>query len=268
VLSQALRNGRSIYGTLIGSTSPKWISAVKGVGLDFVFIDNEHTPIDQATLAWMCEAYTGIGTPAVVRIPSIDPNEARKALDSGAAGVIAPYVETANQVRDLVGAVKLRPLKGEQLLEILANPQSLQPELRNYLEEFNRGKVLIVNIESVPAMENLDEILSVEGLDAILIGPHDLSVSLDIPEQYAEPLFDQAVRSIITKARARNIGAGIHFSGDIDLEIGWVKAGANLILHNGDLNLFRRALLQDLQKIREALGEAEAKFEPDQRVII
>ncbi|MCK5428655.1 MAG: hypothetical protein KAI94_04240, partial [Anaerolineales bacterium] len=250
------------------STSPKWVAAIEGMGLDFVFIDTEHTPIDRTTLAWMCKAYAATGTPAIVRIPSTDPNEATKVIDAGALGVIAPYIETPDQVKQLVGATKLRPLKGRRLTEALDNPETIQPNVRDYLHSYNRGNVLIVNIESVPAVENLEKILSVDGLDGILIGPHDLSISLSIPEQYHDPRFDQVVRSIIAKARAKKVGAGIHFSGDIDLEIEWLKAGANLVVHNGDLNLFRRMLSQDLFKIREALGEQDDTPQPNQQIII
>ena len=107
-LSTLMRSGRRVYGTLIVSTSPKWPEAVKDSGLDFVFIDTEHIPIGRETLSWMCRAYAAIGLPPIVRIPSPDPFEACKVLDGGACGIIAPYVETAEQVRELVGAVKGR----------------------------------------------------------------------------------------------------------------------------------------------------------------
>ena len=79
-------------------------------------------------------------------------------LDGGAGGVIGPYLETADQARALVGAVKLRPLKGRRLQEALRDRKTLEPELAKYLEERNGDKVLIANIESVPALENLHEI--------------------------------------------------------------------------------------------------------------
>src|SRR5208282_2021481 len=100
--------------------------------------------------------------------------------------------ETADQIRALAGAVKLRPLKGRRLQEALRDRNSLEPELREYVDNRNADKILIANIESVPAIENLHEICSVPGLDAVLIGPHDLSCSLGVPEQYQHPRFDEA----------------------------------------------------------------------------
>ena len=267
-LREALKNGDRVYGTLIVSPSPVWPSTVRGAGLDYVFIDTEHVPLDRLVLSGMCQAYRELGLPPIVRIPSPDPFEACKVLDGGAVGVIAPYVESVEQVKRLVGATKLRPLKGERLTKALEDINTLEPELQRYLEERNVDNVLIVNIESVPAMENLDDILQVPGLDAVLIGPHDLSCSLGIPEQYRDPRFDEAIRTIIRKARANNVGVGNHFSDGLDLEIEWCKAGQNMILHAGDISLFGQAIRRDIAEIRSALGEGDSQESGDGTIIV
>ncbi len=102
---QALRSGKHVFGTLIISTAPKWPSVVATLGLDFVFIDTEHIALDRSQVSQMCNIYRGIGLVPVVRIPSPDPYEASMFLDGGACGIIAPYIETPEQVRQLVGAV-------------------------------------------------------------------------------------------------------------------------------------------------------------------
>ena len=254
-LSQALRSGRRVYGTAILSTSPYWPNLVRGSGLDFVFIDTEHVPIERHQLAWMCQTYRAIGTAPLVRIPEPDPYEACKVLDGGAEGVIAPYVETAEQVRALRGAAKLRPLKGRRLRDALAGEAELEPELADYLADHNAGNVLVVNIESVPAIEALDDILAVPGLDAVLIGPHDLSCSLGIPEQYDHPRFEAAVQDIIRRARAAGVGAGFHYWSALKKELAWAQAGANLIVHSSDYSLFSDAIRRDLAELRQALGD-------------
>ncbi len=268
-LAQALREGKRVYGTLIVSTSPKVVPVMQSSGLDFVFIDTEHIPIDRATLAWMCQAYRAAGLPPLVRIPNHDPYEACKVLDGGACGIIAPYIETAEQVQRLRGAVKLRPLKGKRLEEALGQTGALEPALEVYLEDNNADNLLIANIESVPGLENLDEILAVPGLDAVLIGPHDLSCSLGIPEQYRHPRFDQAVRSILTKARAAGVGAGLHYWFGFEQEIAWYKeTGANLVLHAGDLNVFGQALHSEYLELRHALGDAPDIIEDEHDIIV
>jgi 4-hydroxy-2-oxoheptanedioate aldolase len=264
----ALRGGKHVFSTLVLANSPRWAGLVKSAGVDFVFIDTEHIPLDRLTLSWMCQTYQALGIPPIVRIPSPDPFEACKVLDGGASGVIAPYVETPEQVRDLVGATKYRPLKGERLAKALDDPESLEPRLREHLERRNANNVAIVNIESVPAMERLDEILTVPGLDAVLIGPNDLSINLGIPEQYRDPRFDAAVNIILGKARENNVGAGIHFIMDgMDLRAQWIQAGCNLIVHSVDARLFSKALREDLAEIRQMAGDDFERGEEDKVIV-
>ena len=266
---QALHSGHYVYSTAVIATSHRWPEAVAGAKADFVFIDSEHTPLSRESLAWICRAYVAAGIPPVVRIASPDAYEAAKVLDGGASGFIAPYVETAKQVRSLATAARYRPLKGDRAAAAVRNPNTLEPQLREYLETRNAGTIFIANIESVPAIENLDDILSVRGLDAVLIGPHDLSCSLGIPEQYDHAKFNEAVRTIFHKARAHNVGAGIHvFWSNINQQIDWCRnAGGNLIMQGADLRFFQSGLTAELDQIREALGDAtSAPAEPQEMV--
>ncbi len=255
-LRQQLRAGKTVFGTLIVSPSPRWPEAVRNCGLDFVFIDTEHIALDRAELSWMCQTYAALGLPPIVRIPSPDPYAATMALDGGAAGIVAPYVETADQVQGLRGAVKLRPIKGRRLQEMLqGNP--VEPELDTYLQNGANDRVLIVNIESAPAIQALNEILAVPGLDAVLIGPHDLSCNLGVPERYDHPDFLGACETIFLKARAAGVGAGLHFWGEMEQQARVLRLGANLLIHSADITLFKKHLTADLQAIRQAAGLAK-----------
>jgi 4-hydroxy-2-oxoheptanedioate aldolase len=250
-----LKSGRRLYGTMIVSSSPLWPLAVKRAGADFVFIDTEHTPIERATLAQMCVAYRALGLPPLVRIPSPDPCEACQVLDGGAAGVLAPYIEHVEQVRDLVGATKLRPLKGKRLEEALNDRACLGSELNDYLDRRNAGNFLLINIESVPALERLEQILAVPGLDGVIIGPHDLSVSLGVAEQYDHPRFETAVDEIISQVREKGLAVGIHFPQDPTRQVKWAQKGLNIILHSSDVRLFQQGLQCDITTIRQAMSE-------------
>jgi 4-hydroxy-2-oxoheptanedioate aldolase len=251
---QALHDGWHVFASAVVGMSPQWPELAKKTGIDFVFVDTEHIPLDRQTLSYLCQTYQALGLPPVVRIPCNDPFEACKALDAGAGGIIGPYLETADQARALVGAVKLRPLKGRRLAEALRDRTTLEPELAQYLEKRNGDKILIANIESVPAIENLRDICSVPGLDAVLIGPHDLSCSLGIPEQYSHPRFDEAVRTIFRVAREHGLGAGIHYWLGLEQEITWARAGGNLVMHSSDLAAFSRTLAAEIEQLRKALS--------------
>jgi 4-hydroxy-2-oxoheptanedioate aldolase len=253
-IRQALHTGQLVYSTALTAPSPRWPGLLRQAGVDFVFIDSEHTPLGREMLSWMCQAFAGVGIPPVVRIPSPDLFEATKVLDGGAGGVIGPYIETPDQVRALAGAARWRPLKGARLLDALRDPATLEPELRQYLERRNDDTILIANIESVPAIQRLDDILSVPGLDAVLIGPHDLSCSLGIPEQYDHPRFDEAVRTIFRIAREHHVGAGLHFWLSLEMEVAWARAGANLIMHSSDMTAFSRTLKTEIAQLRATLS--------------
>jgi 2-keto-3-deoxy-L-rhamnonate aldolase RhmA len=253
-IRQALRDGKVVYSTCLTTASPQLPMLLRQAHVDFAFIDAEHTPRDRESLSLLCHQFSAAGIPPVVRIPSPDPVEAAKVIDGGAAGIIGPYMETPEQVRSLVGATRWRPLKGKRLEKVLADPGGIEPELREYLEQRNQDLLLILNIESVPAIEKLGAMLEVLGVDAVLIGPHDLSCSLGIPERYNHPRFEEAVQTIIRQARSRNIGAGVHFWDDIEREIAWAKAGANLVMHSADIRFIRQGLTREIGQLRSAIG--------------
>ncbi len=251
-LRDRLRAGDNVFGTCIVSTSPKWPRALANAGLDFVFLDTEHVALDRAQLSWMCQTYSRMGLPPVVRVPSPDPFAACMALDGGAEGIIAPYIESAAQVQAMRGAVKFRPVKGERLTQRL-NGTPFEPALESYLRQRNT-QPLIINIESTPAMRALDEILAVPDLDAVLIGPHDLSCSLGMPEEYDRPEFLAACETIFRKARAAGIGAGIHFSGSATELARFHSLGANLLIHSTDISIFGTHLRAEIAEVKRLRG--------------
>jgi len=255
-LKDKLLGGKRVYGTCLTSTGPSWPLSLKKANLDFAFIDNEHIAMNRADLSRLCQVLSGYGIDSIVRIPSPDPYLASQAIDAGATGVIAPYLEKVDQIRELVGAVKFKPIKGEFLQRLIRGEERLSPEMQRYVDNFNAGRLCIANIESVAAMNILDELLSVPGLDGVFIGPHDLSVSLGVPEQYDHPVFEKAVTEIIQTTRRKGLSIGIHFSLEPERQIKWVKTGANIVVHSFDIALFTQRLIHDMNIIRGGVGDA------------
>ena len=261
-LSQKISEGKIVYGTCISSAAPLWGKAARIAGLDFVFLDTEHIPLERLEVAALCQLYSAMGIAPIVRIPSPDPFRACQMLDAGATGVVAPYIETVEQVQEMVGAIKFRPLKGKRLQKALQNPLTVEEELKQYLENYNRDKLCIINIESIPAVENLDNLLKVPGLDGVFIGPHDLSVNMGLPEMYDHPDFEREVETIIRKCRENNIAVGIHFSDSPDRQVKWLKAGTNIVVHSSDIAIFSQKLAADIGFIRKnANDEGEISTE-------
>ena len=254
-LADKIRRGERIFGTMITSMSPVWPEKLKEAGLDFVFLDTEHHPADRVQLSYLYKAYDAARLPALTRIPTPDPCWATMALDAGSAGILAPYIESADEVRALAGAVKYRPLKGKRLRDVLENKIQLSQNESEYLSEYNRNRFLFINVESAEAIDRLDEMLAVPGLDGVIIGPHDLSISLSVPEQYDAPVFLAAVEGIIQKTLAHGKMVGNHFSFGIEQELNWVRTGMNVVLHSSDFALFFQALRADFTRLREAGNE-------------
>lgn len=256
-LRTALRSGKRVYGTLIVSTSPRWVDVVAATALDFLFIDTEHISIPIDTLSWMCHAYRLAGKPVIARIPSPDPYQATKVLDAGATGIIAPYVETPEQAMRVGTAIKRRPLRGAALGAAVDRPDEVPPALASYLDSWNADNVFVANIESPLGIRNLDAILELGVVDAVLVGPHDLTTSLGVPEKWRDERFEAAVETIIRTARRHNVGAGVHatYESCIDQEVKWAGIGANLMIHRGDILLFASGINHDIAALRARLGD-------------
>lgn len=262
-LRQAFLENRRVYGTLIASPSPKWVEYVKKTGVDFVFIDSEHMPLDPSARAWMCQCYKTMNIAPIVRIPFCSAYEAFSAIESGAVGIVSPYLETMEEVKTLIGAVKYRPLKGKKLQDLLEGRISLSEKEANYLKEYNDGHLLILNIESTFAVEHLDSLLSRPEVDGVFIGPHDLSINMGIPDEYDNPLFEQEIESIIKTCLRHKKGVGNHFSGSLEKQIQWAKKGMNVVIWNGDCIRFTQALGQDFLEVKKALGESVSDFDEE-----
>jgi 4-hydroxy-2-oxoheptanedioate aldolase len=260
----ALREGKNVYGTQISSTSPKMFDSVISLGLDFVFFCNEHVQYNIETLSWMCRAFKAAGVNPLVRILEPSPFLATQALDAGASAILVPYVEEIEDVIALIGAVKYRPLKGRKRMRILHGEEKPSEELKQYLIKHNSNNTLILNVESQKGVDSMSEFTNIKtldgpGVDGLMIGPHDLSTSFDMPEQYMTKAFLDLSCGIIKNARSKGIAVGGHtgYRDSLDLQVEWAKAGANIILHCSDAYLSANQLNNDLNQIKKCVGDQQ-----------
>ncbi len=222
--------------------------------IDYVWLESEHLPNGRETIAWAAQCYAAYGIAPLVRIPDISGALAAMALDGGAHGVIVPYVETVAQAREMVAAAKFRPLKGQAVADAVANGVFPNEETRAYLENWNADSTLVLMIESAAGIANLPDILAVGNIDAIFMGPHDLSINLGIPEQYDHPRFLEAVDTVIATCKAANVGVGMHvFYADVKSAATVFQRGMNFISFRGDTLFVAEALRHDLGYLRSVL---------------
>ncbi|PZC42613.1 MAG: 4-hydroxy-2-oxoheptanedioate aldolase [Chloroflexi bacterium] len=270
-LKNKTKEGKVVYGSMISmGRNPRWTSAISDLGLDYVVIDMEHAPRGRAEVADYLVAMQSIGVVPIVRIPIPDSHYVTMALDAGAHGVLAPYCETVEEVREVIGACKWRPLKGVMVKRVVEEAVFPSEESRKYLENLNRNSVCIIGIESVPAIENLDKILDVNGVDAIFVGPNDLTISLGIPNQYDHPDYESALRQIIKSCENKNIPVLIHHQ-SVELTKKWLQEGAKFVLHSSDRRQMHQGYRNDFNAIQEfgseIMGETSQTISESTEVI-
>jgi 2-keto-3-deoxy-L-rhamnonate aldolase RhmA len=264
-LRQKLHAGERVYGiALEGYGQPRFPKYFAAVGLDYVWLDSEHAPNNRETIAWALQLYAAHNVAPILRIPEISASQAAMGVDAGAHGIIVPYVETVEQVKAMVGAVKYRPLKGAAMVDAVNEGKFPNEETQRYLDTYNPDANLIIMIESPAGVANLPALLSVPGVDAVLIGPHDLSISHGIPEQYDHPTFVSTVEYIIQECRAHQVGVGMHFiSGSVEWALDWSRRGFNFISYRGDTLFVARGISQELHYLREQLDGTQSATDAD-----
>jgi 2-keto-3-deoxy-L-rhamnonate aldolase RhmA len=257
LLRKALHNGNRVYGIGVeGYVQPRWPRFFSDSGLDFVFIDTEHTPLDRMQQAWAVQTYAAYGIAPLLRIPEASASLAAQALDAGAHGIVVPYVETAAQVKELVGAIRYRPFRGRRLAEVLEGTSLPSEATDEYLQLINEDNLLVIMIESQAGLDNLERMLQIKGVDAVLIGPNDLSISLGIPDQITHPKFEKALQEVTQICRKNNVGVGVHFADkNIETEMQWIDWGCNLIIHLTDTLMIAHGIERGLQTLRDHTGD-------------
>ncbi|KKK88467.1 hypothetical protein LCGC14_2742890, partial [marine sediment metagenome] len=153
-------------------------------------------------------------------------------------GIVARYVETVEQVREVVGAVRYRPIKGKFLRDLMSGERKPTAKTTEFLKGFNRHNYVIIGIESIAAIENLENLIGVEGVDGVFIGPHDVSVSMEIPAEWDNPELMAVFKDIVVRCRAKNIGVGTHMQSTtfpLDAVHTLMDAGMNWILDGADV---------------------------------
>ncbi len=249
-LRETMRNGGTVYGTMTSFVrNPRWAGIYGRLGFDYVIVDTEHSPTGRSEAADLAAAFLGAGICPIIRVPHTEPHAAIMALDAGFHGVLVPYCETPEEVKAVVQGARLRPLKGALHDRARHGGEFPSDASRQYLEARNANVVVIIGIESLPAIENLEQILDVGGIDAIFIGPNDLSITLGIPDEYTNPKFIEAVEYIIGTSQARGIPAGGHWFRE-DIVEHWMGKGSRFILYSSDANALSEGYRSSLNKFR------------------
>jgi 2-keto-3-deoxy-L-rhamnonate aldolase RhmA len=258
-LKKTLAGGGHVFGCMLSAAaSTRWRGALRGSTLDYCIIDSEHGSRDRTEIQQLVGMLRQADITPIVRVPIPKAEWVAMAKDAGTAGVLVPYCETVAEVEAVVATAKWHPLKGEYLLRAVRESKFPSSETKKYLQRRHRESLVIIGIESEPAYQNLDAILSVRGIDGIFIGPNDLSTSLGIPDDYKNPKYLRVVKDIIQRAEARGIPTMVHQQ-DIPTSTKALKLGARFVLHSTDAGMLQRAIQTEMNQLRKLAGAASAK---------
>lgn len=243
---ERLKSGEVLAGTMISLASPEVAELLTQAGFDWLFIDAEHSPLDPLQIQRIMQG-AGRDMPCLVRLPSSGEVPIKKALDSGAAGIIVPQINSAQAAEEVVRLAKYAP-DGQRGVGV-SRAHGYGLGFQEYVSRANEEIVVVVQAEHIEAVSHIDEIVAVPGIDAVLVGPYDLSASLGKLGQVDDPV----VRAAIDRVTEACLKAGVPL-GIFGMTAGAVKpyidAGYTLIVAGIDTVLLGRAAAQLLAEIK------------------
>jgi 4-hydroxy-2-oxoheptanedioate aldolase len=198
-----LKQGQVVVGSFLNIPSAKLAEIAALCGFDFVAIDQEHGPIAIDVVEDMVRAIELQNAVPIVRVPSLEAHMILHALDAGAMGLHIPNVNTADDARKAVRFSKYAPAGERGLAAVRAARYGMRERLADYCRQSNEETMVIVHVESLEAVNNLDDMLAVEGVDVYFVGPSDLSSSLGHPG-----VFDAAHKKVVDDTIRRIVRAG------------------------------------------------------------
>lgn len=233
---QRLIAGERLLGTMISLGSTEIAEVLSNIGFDWFFLDAEHSSMDAAALQRVMQ---GAGeTPCIVRLSDGGDVSIKKALDVGAAGIIAPMVNSAEQAAQVVRWAKYAPL-GTRGVGI-GRAHSYGLNFQAYVDRANEDTAVIVQCEHIDAVNNIDAIVRVPGVDAVLIGPYDLSASLGRLGEVKHPEVVAAIDRVTAACRTVNRPLGI-FGLSAEAVQPYIERGYTLIVAGIDVTLLGTA---------------------------
>jgi len=229
-----------VLGCFSKTTDSSVIESIGFAGWDFVIIDMEHGPVTTETVKHHVMAANSSGVCPVVRVEGYDSEAIGKVLDLGAAGIQVPNVTRADHVRQVIEKSKFFPQGRRGVCRFVkaANYGSL--DRNDYFKEANTH-LLIIQVEGREGIENIAEILDVEGIDILFLGPYDLSQSLGYPGQIEHPVVVAEMQKIVQMAARKGVIVGTFCDTPEQLNF-WKKAGVRYLSYSVDLNIFLTAL--------------------------
>jgi len=249
--------GKPAFGTWITlCPHPRVVKILSSAGFDFVLIEMEHTDFSFETVGTLAMLARECGLTPIVRPPgTLKPHDLTRPLDAGAQGLLLPNIETAAQLADVIRQTKYHPhgarpmnLRGPHTDYYAGTP-------RQMLDHLNNETLTVAMVETRKSIDNLGEIIAVEGLNCVMIGPDDLSQDLGVPGEMQAPILLEAYEEIFGICRKHGMPFGLSAQSP-DMAANWIAKGALWVPYQNDAAMVLNAARTAVPKLHEVSGRA------------
>jgi 2-keto-3-deoxy-L-rhamnonate aldolase RhmA len=244
-----LTGGETLLGTMVTLPGPTTAEILASIGFDWLFIDGEHGPLDVREILGILQA-VGDRAACIVRVPAADEPAIKKVLDMGAEGIIVPQVNTAEQAASVVRFARYAPAGARGVG--LARAHGYGSRFQEYLQKANDQVAIIVQAEHALAVQNIDAIVKVPGIDAVLLGPYDLSASLGKMGQIDDPTVIRAIDRVVDVCHGARMPLGC-FGLTAAAAKPYIDRGCTLIVAGVDALFLGSAARNLLTELRSAV---------------
>lgn len=241
-----LRAGGPLIGTLLGLPSPELAEIAAAAGFDWLFLDTEHGALGPGDVLRVLQAVPE-SCAVLVRVPELRETWIQKALDAGAAGVIIPHVDDASAAARAVHWAKYPPEGGRSVGFTRAGGYGAR--FQENVETANARTVVVAQVEHIDGVTDIEAILDVGGLDAVFVGPYDLSASLGMPGAVQAPEVRAALETVAAACARRKVPSGV-FAADAAGAAAALAAGFTLVCAGLDVGLYARAAGEIVRALR------------------
>ena len=248
---ERLKAGEHLIGSWIMFTDPCVTEVMAGAGFDFLIVEMEHSAQNLETVQRHIIAMKGTNTTPIVRVPWNDPVMIKQVLDMGTAGILVPQVRTAEEAKQAVSSC-LYPPEGIRGFGP-RRPGGYERNYKEYIKTANKNIVIFIQLEHIDAVNNIDKILNVAGIDAICIGQCDLSGSLGLLGDINHPKVIKAVETIIAKSNKAKIPVGHMVGIDVDKACEWIKKGVQFVAIGSDMSYLVKTTDDTVAQLRKLL---------------
>jgi len=234
---EKLKNGGHVFGTWINAIRTPYLSQIfANAGFDFIYIDMEHGNFNMETVADMCSHALFADIIPIVRPASKEPSMMTRPLDNGAMGLLIPHVDSKEEAEKVIQAVKYPPIGNRGFSRQGIHTNFIKMSGKDFTTWANSNQIIIIQIESQSGIDEIDNILSVEGINGAVVGRGDLSQSIGLTGQTEHPEVIKRVEMVIDACIRHSVYPGLLVN-DIQSAKQWINKGIKIVPYSSEINI-------------------------------